>query len=137
MNLSANFTLSELIKSSTAKSKGIDNTPTDEHIANLRALCIYILQPLREAYGKAINITSGYRSEALNTAIKGSKTSDHRFGRAADIKGSNKTENKKLFKLVQELDLPFDQLIDENNFQWVHVSYNPERNRKQVLKLTQ
>lgn len=130
------FTIKELISSSTATQNNINNTPTKEIEENLKALVDNILDPLREAYGKPIIVTNGYRCEELNTLLKGSKTSQHRFGQAADIKTSldTPTENKKLFDLVQKLNLPFDQLIDEYNFNWVHVSYSP-RNRKQVLHI--
>ncbi len=130
------FTIKELISSSTATQHNINNTPTKEIEENLKALVDNVLDPLREAYGKPIIVTSGYRCEKLNTLLKGSKTSQHRFGQAADIKTSldTPTENKKLFDLVQKLNLPFDQLIDEYNFNWVHVSYSP-RNRKQVLHI--
>lgn len=130
------FTIKELISSSTATQHNINNTPTKEIEENLKALVDNILDPLREAYGKPIIVTSGYRCEKLNTLLKGSKTSQHRFGQAADIKtvSDTPTENKKLFDLVQKLNLPFDQLIDEYNFNWVHVSYSP-RNRKQVLHI--
>lgn len=130
------FTIKELISSSTATQHNINNTPTKEIEENLKALVDNILDPLREAYGKPIIVTSGYRCEKLNTLLKGSKTSQHRFGQAADIRTSldTPTENKKLFDLVQKLNLPFDQLIDEYNFNWIHVSYSP-RNRKQVLHI--
>lgn len=130
------FTIKELISSSTATQHNINNTLTKEIEENLKALVDNILDPLREAYGKPIIVTSGYRCEKLNTLLKGSKTSQHRFGQAADIKtvSDTPTENKKLFDLVQKLNLPFDQLIDEYNFNWVHVSYSP-RNRKQVLHI--
>ena len=130
------FTIKELISSSTATQYNINNTPTKEIEENLKALVDNILDPLREAYGKPIIVSSGYRYEKLNTLLKGSKTSQHRFGQAADIKtvSDTPTENKKLFDLVQKLNLPFDQLIDEYNFNWVHVSYSP-RNRKQVLHI--
>ena len=94
-----------------------------------------VLDPLREAYGKPIQVNSGFRCLALNKAVKGSATSDHMTGRAADITGGSPKENKRLFYLIQELGLPFDQLIDEKNFSWVHVSYRKEGNRKQILAL--
>ena len=84
MQLTKNFNLREFTKSNTAARKGIDNNPTAEHIHNLNDLCENILQPLRDSIDCSIRITSGYRSEALKTAIGGSKTSDHCFGRAAD-----------------------------------------------------
>ena len=130
------FTLNELIKSDAAKRSKINNTSNKQEENNLIALVENILDPLREAYGKPIIVTSGFRCERLNKLVNGSKTSQHRTGQAADIRTVEDTveENKKLFDLAQELNLPFDQLIDEYNFDWVHVSYSP-RNRKQILHI--
>ena len=130
------FTIKELTKSDVAKRNKINNTPTQQEEANLVALVENILDPLREAYGKPIIVTSGFRCERLNKLVKGSKTSQHRFGQAADIRTVEDTieENKKLFDLIQKLNLPYDQLIDEYNYDWVHVSYSP-RNRKQILHI--
>lgn len=129
------FTIDELCHSDTAKSKGIDNTPSEEVKKNLEALIENVLDPLREAYGKPIYINSGYRCSELNKAVGGVSTSEHQSGRAADIDTHDYEENKKLFKLIQELNLPFRQLIDESNLSWVHVSYNPNDIKRQVLKL--
>lgn len=129
------FTIKELTSSSTAKSKGIDNTPTREVVGNLTALVDKVLDPLREAYGKPIKVNSGYRCPNLNKAVGGSATSQHVLGQAADITGGSKAENKKLFDLVRSLKLPFDQLIWENGGVWVHVSCGP-RNRRQVLSIS-
>ena len=128
------FTIKEMCSSSTSQAKGIDNTPTAETISNLTELINNVLDPLREMYGKPIRVSSGYRSEQLNRNVNGSKSSQHRLGMAADITTGDVIENRKLFQLIQ-LNLPFDQLIDEKNFSWVHVSYNPKGNRKQILKL--
>ena len=130
------FTLNELTASSTAKRKGIDNTPDATVRANLTALVANILDPLREAYGKPIVVSSGYRSPKLNRAVGGAAKSQHVTGQAADIHTLSDTpaDNKKLFDLIQSLKLPFDQLINEYNFNWVHVSFSP-RNRRQVLKI--
>lgn len=123
--------------SDTAARKGINNKCTKEDAERLKKLIENVLDPLREAYGKPIVVTSGYRCPALNKAVGGSKTSDHMIGRAADIHGTpnTKAENKRLFELVKSLDLPFDQLIDEKNLSWVHVSHREGNNRKQVLAL--
>lgn len=130
------FTIEELTHSDTAISKGIDNSPTMQEEQNLVALIENVLDPLREAYGRPLIVTSGFRCEKLNKAVKGSSTSQHRFGQAADIrsKEDTKSENKKIFDLVQQLNLPFDQLIDEYDYNWVHISYSP-RNRRQVLHI--
>lgn len=130
------FTLKELIKSDTAIRKGIKNVPNRQEEQNLTTLVDKILDPLREAYGKPIIVTSGFRCDELNRLIGGSKTSQHRTGQAADIRTVIDTpeENKKLYDLIIKLNLPFDQLIDEHNFDWVHVSFS-EKNRKQILKI--
>ena len=128
------FTIKELCKSSTATQRGIDNTPNSEIVNNLQQLVDNILDPLREAYGKPITVNSGYRCEALNKAVGGSKTSYHKIGLAADITGGSKIENKKIFELAQKLKLPFDQLIDESKFSWVHISFS-KNPRKQILHL--
>lgn len=130
------FTLNELTKSNTAIRKGINNTPNAEQIKNLEALVNYILDPLRKYYGKPIIVTSGFRCKELNNIVGGSKTSDHMTGCAVDIRTvqDTKEENKKLFDLALKLNLPFDQLIDEYNYDWVHISYSP-KNRRQVLHI--
>lgn len=130
------FTIKELTKSQTAEKKGIKNIPTKEEEQNLVNLVEKILDPLREAYKQPIIVTSGYRSAALNSAIGGAKTSQHRLGQAADIRTveDTKEKNKKLFDLIQELELPFDQLINEHDFDWIHVSYS-NRNRRQILTI--
>ena len=131
------FTVAEMVKSETADKHGIDNRMPKAFIFNLINLIDKVLDPLREAYGKPIIVTSGYRCEELNKAVGGSKTSEHMKGMAVDIVGNpnTKDENRKLFNLVQELGLPFTQLIDEKNFSWVHVSYDSCNVKKQVLKL--
>jgi len=132
------FTIEELTKSDTATRRGIDNTPTEEVKKNLTTLVDRVLDPLRAGWGAPIVVNSGYRSAALNEAVGGSKTSDHMTGRAADIEAADRTRasNAKLFALAQSLGLSFDQLIDESNFSWVHISYRSEtENRKQILKL--
>ncbi len=128
------FTIEELCKSSVASQKNINNIPNNEILDNLIQLVHKILDPLREFYGKPIIVNSGYRCEALNKVIKGAKNSQHLLGQAADITAKSKSENKKLFNLIIKLNLPFDQLIDESDYSWVHVSYakNP---RKQILHL--
>lgn len=130
------FTLEELVKSPTAKRKGIDNTPNAEVRKNLTLLVDNILDPLREAWGAPIIVTSGYRCGKLNRAIGGAKASQHMKGQAADIRtvSDKPADNKKLFDLIQSLKLPYDQLIDEYGYNWVHVSYS-SRHRRQILHI--
>ena len=131
------FTFAELTASATAKRKGIDNTPDSRVTAKLTALVANILDPLREAYGKPIVVTSGYRCPKLNKTVGGAAKSQHITGEAADIRAlSDKpSDNKKLFDLIIKLNLPFDQLIDEYGYNWVHVSDSQGLNRKQILHI--
>ena len=129
------FTIRELTKSTTAIKRHIDNTPSKEIERILTALVEKVLDPLREAYGKPIIVTSGYRCPRLNAIVGSTPSSQHVKGEAADIKSVQDTpeENKKLFDLIVKLKLPFDQLINEHNYDWVHVSYGA-RHRRQKLK---
>lgn len=128
------FDVSDMFRSNTASQNSIDNTTTDENILlNINALFFKVLDPLRRLYGKNFSITSGYRSTKVNELVGGSYSSQHRKGEAADITTGTKDGNKKLFDLIRN-NLPFDQLINENNYQWVHVSYKRVGyNRGQVL----
>nr|DAL85161.1 MAG TPA: peptidase [Caudoviricetes sp.] len=128
------FTIKELSHSDTALAKGIDNFPTAEAISNLTKLVDNVLDPLREKYGKPIRVSSGYRSAILNRSVNGATSSQHRLGEAADITTGSKDENRRLFAIIEN-ELLFDQLIDEKDFSWVHVSFREGSNRKQVLKL--
>lgn len=140
MKLSKNLSLAEVTKSATAKRRGIANEPTTEHIENLKAVAENIFQPIREEFMSPIFVSSGYRSEALNEAIGGSKTSQHSTGQALDLDADvyGVITNADIFNFIIDR-LTFDQLIWEfgtdENPDWVHVSFNKEnRNRLQVLK---
>jgi uncharacterized protein YcbK (DUF882 family) len=130
------FSLKEMTSSATAVSKGIDNSlPNDDVKYNLLALIMKVLDPLREAYGQPIIISSAYRCEALNHLVGGVSTSQHLKGQAADITSGTREGNKILFELIRDKG-NYDQLIDESDFKWVHVSYKRVGyNRKQTLKL--
>jgi hypothetical protein len=139
MQLSENLSLAEVVRSETAKRKGVSNMPTPAHIENFKKLAENIFQPIRKHFGKPIHISSGYRSDALNKAIGGSKTSQHCKGEAIDIDmdGTSIT-NAQIFNYIKD-NLNFDQLIWEfgtaSNPDWVHVSYNSTgKQRKQILK---
>lgn len=132
------FTIKELTASETAKSKGIDNRPSQDVTSALVALVDNVLDPLRQAYGKPIVVTSGYRSIKLNKAVGGASSSQHVKGEAADIRSvsDDAKENKVIFDLIRKLNLPFDQLINEYNYDWVHVSFSRFKKRGQVLAAT-
>ena len=140
MNLSKNLSLREVTKSRTAVRLGIDNTPDDWTIENLRAIAENIFQPLRNAFGTPIYVSSGYRSEDLNVAIGGSKRSQHIQGRALDLDADvfGGCTNGEIFRYILN-NLTFDQLIwefgDQDNPDWVHVSYVRDGvNRGRCLK---
>ena len=135
MQLTKNFSLGEMIHSRTANERGIENVPNDAQIANLKALCEQVLQPARDAIGRGIAVNSGFRSPALNVAIGGAAKSQHMNGEAADITLGDKTSNMSLFSKIKELG-NYDQLIDEKDYRWIHVSWKRTGgNRKQVLHL--
>lgn len=127
-----------MIRSESAKRLGISNQPTEEHIENMKRFAMMVFEPIRARFDTPIYISSGYRSEKLNRAIKGSPTSQHCSGEAADIDmdGSSVITNADVFHYIKD-NLEFDQLIwefgDKNNPDWVHVSYKDEGNRKEVL----
>ena len=129
------FTIAELIYSRDYW-KLMWNKTTPKIEQNLTALVAAVLDPLRERYGKPINVNSGFRCKELNRLVKGAVNSQHMSGEAADIDTGSKTENKKLAKLIVQMGLPFDQLIDEANYAWVHVSYKCRGvNRGQILRM--
>lgn len=130
------FTLGELCKSDVALQKRIENTPTDvETIERLNTLMEQCLDKVREMWGKPIGVNSGYRSPELNRAVGGAKNSQHMRGEAADITTGTKDNNRKLFDLIVASDIDFDQLIDESDYKWLHLSYSQGYNRRQVLHL--
>ena len=135
--LTNHFTLEEFSFSSTAKSRGINNTVPLQFIPSLRNLCEKVLEPLRERVKEPVIISSGYRCPALNRAVGGSNTSQHMKGEACDIYMEDKEKLRKWFAILMDGD--FDQLIFERNRRtghcWIHVSckVNAEENRHQVI----
>lgn len=137
MNLSKNFTLSEMTKSETALRHGMDNTPTQDIIGNLQALAVNVLQPARDHFARGVKVNSGYRSPDVNARVGGSRTSDHTRGMAADIEIPG-VPNHELAEWIKA-NLPYTQLILEfytrgvPDSGWVHVSYDPANLKKQDL----
>ena len=136
--ISKYFTLDDLTRSATAKRLGLSNTPTPQHEQALKTLCINVLDKVYDHFKRNVNITSGYRSDALNKAVKGSLTSQHSKGEAADLTGIGKVKNSDIFNYIKD-NVDFDQLIWEfgssTEPDWVHVSYKV-LNRRQILKAT-
>jgi zinc D-Ala-D-Ala carboxypeptidase len=139
MKLSAHFDLAEFTRSESAKRHGVSNEPTPDHQANLKVLCEKVLEPVRIFNGGPLNISSGYRSKALNHFIGGALKSDHSFGCAADIDqdGTSGTySNNDIFHYIKD-NLKFKQLIAEfpkdGKLSWVHISYDPNNLKQEIL----
>ena len=139
MKLSKNLKLSEVLVSQTAKRLGLSNLPTEEHLNNLQITANEIFQPLRDYFKVPIYVSSGYRSKELNKAIGGSKTSQHMKGQALDLDADyyGKIDNSQIFYWIKN-NLIFDQLIwefgDDNNPDWVHVSFSEGKNTLKVMR---
>ena len=123
------FTISELTASATAQREGIDNRPTESAYHLLHVLVEHLLDPIREAWGEPIVVSSGYRCKELNALVGGTKNSHHMLGCAADIIVGNKADNRRLFNLIQQMQqkgkIRFTQLILEGDGRWIHISYLP------------
>ncbi len=115
----------------TTTGQALDNTPPPEAQARLVALCAAVLDPLRQALGKPVRVTSAYRSAAVNRAIGGAVSSQHMVGEAADLKVEGMT-SQQLAMFIHAERLPYDQLIWEPT--WVHVSYSIGRQRGETLR---
>ena len=140
MKLTANFSLAEMTKSETALRHDLENEPNEEQLANLVALCENVLQPMRDYFGKGVKVNSGFRHPDVNAKVGGSKTSDHCKGMAADVEIPGVANADLAQWTVDNCD--FRQVILEfytpgiPDSGWVHVSFNPDDNKKQVLTAT-
>jgi len=138
-NISEHISYSEATKSNLAIKKRIDNTPDEEQLKNMKLVAEHVFEPTRKHFGKALFVTSFFRSEKLNKALGGSKTSQHMEGKAMDIDGDlSGIDNREIYKFIKE-NLEFDQIIIENADKngkpaWIHVSYSEGNNRKQVFQ---
>ena len=140
IRLSTNFTLKEMIKSSTALRCEIDNSPNKREIMNLTSLCVNVLQPIRDHYNMIVSVSSGFRCIELNTLLKSKPSSSHVQGEAADMEVPG-LDNYVLAMWVRD-HLEFDKLILEyyedniSSSGWIHVSYSTKNpNRNQVLTI--
>ena len=139
MKLTEHFQLDEFTRSSTATGCGIDNSPQEAHIANLKTLCEQVLEPLRLNFGVPIIISSGYRCPKLNSAVGGVINSQHTKGEAADLRIPNLTTGRQWMRWIID-NLAFDQCIMEHSknndgttSHWIHVSYCRQYNRQSVI----
>ncbi len=135
-NISKHITYGEAIRSQVAVRDKIDNTPNDIQLVFMKQVAEVCFEPMREWWGKPLTISSFFRCDALNKAVKGSKTSQHTQGKAIDIDTGNNADNLKLFEWAK-VNLKFDQLIhefgDETGPSWVHISFDLGHNRNQIL----
>lgn len=134
MEISKHISYDEATKSPTAIRNGISNIPTPGIIHSMETVAKECFEPLREWYGKPIKINSFYRCQVLNRLVGGSTTSQHVKGEAIDLDAGSKEENKKLFGWCKS-NLIFDQLINEYDFSWVHISYSPGQNRNETIAI--
>ena len=138
--LTKNFSLAEMVKSETALRHGMENNPGPDELNNLLNLCANVLQPIRDHYQKGVKVNSGYRSPDVNAKVGGSRTSDHCRGMAADIEIPG-VPNAELAAYIRD-NLAYTQLILEfytpgvPDSGWVHVSYDDQDLKKQVLTAT-
>jgi uncharacterized protein YcbK (DUF882 family) len=130
--ISKHITIDEATFSAKAVSNKISNVPNEAQLKAMQLVAEKLFEPLRVWYGKPIKINSFFRNSQVNKLVGGSSTSQHCKGEAIDISAGSKTENKKLFDYVCK-NLDFDQVINEYDFTWVHISYKSKGNRKQIL----
>jgi len=132
--ISKHISYKEAVGSNYAKQKGIKNKPNEEQVENMKLLAEKVFEPLREWVDAPIKVNSMFRSLELNTALKGSKTSSHMKGEAMDITSMGGKSNLEMFHWIKD-NLCFDQLIWEfgKEPKWLHVSFNKDNNRQQVL----
>tara|TARA_R110002020_G_scaffold81777_3_gene202838 strand:- start:1908 stop:2375 length:468 start_codon:yes stop_codon:yes gene_type:complete len=135
MRLSKNFVLSEITRSNTAKRLGIKNEPTKAHLKNMQRIITNLAQPMRDALGP-IRITSGYRNPELNRAIGGSSKSQHCKAEALDLQFWKNGEmcNKEIYDWIIDNAVEFDQMINEFDFAWIHISLKKSKNRREILE---
>ena len=126
--ISKHITYEEATKSSTALRNKIDNTPSEWQLQKMRTVANYCFEPIRKWYGKPIRINSFFRSAKLNELVGSTPNSQHVKGEAIDLDAGSKEENKKIFDWAKA-NLIFDQLINEYDYSWVHVSFKEGANR--------
>jgi zinc D-Ala-D-Ala carboxypeptidase len=136
MQISKHLSFDEATHSDTADKLGIiNNNPNLSVIANMKLLAENVFEPIREHFKTPIYVSSMYRGLNLNQAVKGSITSQHCSGQAMDIDmgDKGKPSNKEIFDFIKK-NLEFDQLINEFDYSWIHVSFSKDKNRKQILR---
>ena len=118
----------------TYTSKKLPNIPSNKELEAMKLVALLCFEPMRKWYGKPLKINSFFRSAEVNKAVGGASTSQHLFGEAIDLTTGSKEENKKLFEWAKS-HLTYDQIINEYDYSWIHISYRSGRNRMQVLAI--
>ncbi len=118
----------------THTSKKLPNIPSNKELEAMKLVALLCFEPMRKWYGKPLKINSFFRSAEVNKAVGGASTSQHLFGEAIDLTTGSKEENKKLFEWAKS-HLTYDQIINEYDYSWIHISYRSGRNRMQVLAI--
>ena len=134
-NISEHISYLEATNSNTANRMSITNEPTPEILKAMRNVASKCFEPVRVWYNKPIRINSFYRCTLLNNALGGSKTSQHVKGEAIDMSAGSKEENKELYNWLKD-NVEYDQLINEYDYSWVHISLKESDNRNQTFKIT-
>ena len=129
-NISEHITFKE----ATYTSKKLPNIPNEKELKAMGLVASLCFEPMRKWYGKPLKINSFFRSAEVNKAVGGASTSQHLFGEAIDLTTGSKEENKKLFEWAKS-HLTYDQIINEYDYSWIHISYRSGRNRMQVLAI--
>lgn len=131
--ISKHITLQEATESATALRMGIKNVPNEVELNAMKYVAENLFEPIREWFGEPIKINSFFRCAALNKAVKGSLTSGHILGNSIDISTGSKKGNEQIFNFIKLSGLDFDQVINEYDFTWIHISLKKSGNRKQIL----
>lgn len=131
--ISKHITINEATYSEKAVKNKVSNIPNEAQLESMQLVAEKLFEPLREWYGKPIKINSFFRSLEVNKLVGGASSSQHCKGEAIDISAGSKAENKKLFDWIKNSGLTFDQLINEYDYTWVHLSYKTTGNRRQII----
>lgn len=131
--ISKHISLEEATISPTALRHGINNTPPNNVLEAMKHVAEELFEPIREWYSKPIIVNSFYRCPELNKAVNGSLSSGHVLGNSIDITAGPKAENKKIFDFIKQSGLNYDQIINEYDYTWIHISLKKVGNRKQII----
>lgn len=128
--ISEHITFSE----ATYTSKKLPNIPNEKELKAMQLVALFCFEPMRKFWGKPLKVNSFFRSKEVNKAVGGASTSQHLFGEAIDLTTGSKEGNKKLYEWAKN-NIAYDQLINEYDYSWIHVSYRSGKNRMQVLAI--